>query len=108
MSTELRPSSLHSAFLAFFLILNTNFFGFSEHPPLKANPQLCTSLTPGVPLELMHSWGFALREGVFAKPKEIYIKIQKEREESAMKRAGQRRGEERSLTSQYFNKKLLG
>jgi len=29
--------------------------------------------------KLMHSWGFALKEGVFAKPKEIYIKIQKER-----------------------------
>ncbi len=38
--------------------------------------------------KLMHSWGFALREGVFAKPKEIYIKIQEEREEGAMKRAG--------------------
>ncbi len=37
----------------------------------------------------MHSWGFALKEGVFAKPKEIYIKIQKERKEGAMKRAGQ-------------------
>jgi len=36
----------------------------------------------------MHSWGFALKEGVFAKPKEIYIKIQKESEEGAMKRAG--------------------
>ena len=24
-------------------------------------------------VQLMHSWGFALREGVFAKPKEIYI-----------------------------------
>ncbi len=43
----------------------------------------------------MHSWKFALREGVFAKPKEIFFfffflnsKIQKEREEGAMKRAG--------------------
>ena len=36
----------------------------------------------------MHSWGFALREGVFAKPKEIYITIQKEREEGALKHAG--------------------
>ena len=36
----------------------------------------------------MHSWGFALREGVFAKPKEIYIKIQNEREEGAVKQAG--------------------
>ncbi len=45
--------------------------------------------------KLMHSWGFALREGVFAKPKKLYFKIQKfmqkiqkEREEGAMKRAG--------------------
>ena len=38
--------------------------------------------------KLMHSWGFALREGVFAKPKEIHFKNQKEREEGAMKRAG--------------------
>ena len=36
----------------------------------------------------MHSWGFALREGVFAKPKEIYFKNKKKREEGAMKRAG--------------------
>ena len=36
----------------------------------------------------MHSWGFALKEGVFAKPKEIYFKNLKEREEGAMKRAG--------------------
>jgi len=36
----------------------------------------------------MQSWRFALKEGLFAKPKEIYIKIQrKEREEGAMKRA---------------------
>jgi len=61
----------------------------------------------------MHSWGFALREGVFAKPKEIYFKTQKEREEVAMKRAGTaaswsyRAPEHRDFFGGIFNGKLV-